>query len=329
MKEFNSGLIQLLHRSPLDFIAGDFSPLKWAERTNEEKGFWLNFIPVYEVQNDFNIDKMNCTTMATDNAIETDKKELDGKEINISDRFVTVLSGNTKWGNYVNYPIEAIMKKGFVLENEYPEEYKNLPTTWDEYYKPITVDLLIKGLKESDNYSFDYEFVDGVNDRDTLYQKLHEAPLKATVRYDSSANPEEILNPIGKHNHDILIVGAKYGSYWIIFDSYAWQRGWPTLKRYAWNYQFGSVMRIKVELKNNNTTMVFKQNYPYLLVEGNEQKLGFILDGRMITDQDWSKIMVQSASRLKRYEPAIPLKLVDWNSVPHINLKGEPLEPSE
>jgi len=324
--KFNTGLKILEHIPPTEFIAGDYSPLVWKARTNEEKGFWLNYIPKYEVQNDFGVDKMNCTTMATDNEIETDLKEKTGIEINISDRFVSKISGNTKDGNYVNYPIEAIMREGFVSEEKYPEEYLNQPPEWDEYYKEIPAELKKEALKVLEKYKFDREFIYPVSDKENLYQRLHESPLKATVRYAADEDPNKILNPIGKTNHDVIIVGAKFGEYWIIFDSYAWQRGMTTLKRYAWNYQFGTVMRIYVELKTNNTHMVFKQNYPYLLVEGSGQKLGFFLDGRLIIDADWSKILVQSASRLKRYEPAIPVKLADWNSVPHVNLKGEPTE---
>jgi len=325
-KNFNTGLMQLENISPADFIAGDYSPLVWKSRVTEAGGFWLPFIPTYEVQNNNEIDKMNCTTMATDNVIETDIKEQENIEINISDRFVAKAAGNTKSGNYVNYPIETIMKVGFVMEDVYPEEYQIKPPTWDEYYKELTPDLFKKALAILDKYDFDREFVYPTNDKDNLYQRLHEAPLKATVCYASDANPETILNPTGKHNHDVAIVGAKYGEYWVIYDSYAWLRGLPTLKRYAWNYQFGTVMRIHVSLKNNNNHMVFKQNYPYLLVEGNEQKLGFFLDGRMIIDQDWSKIIVQSGSRLKNYVVATPVKLADWNSVPHANLKGEKID---
>jgi hypothetical protein len=281
---------------------------------------------VYEVQNDFGVDKMNCTAMATDNAIETDHKERTGIEINISDRFVSKIAGNTKDGNFIHYPIEAIMREGFVSEEEYPEVYKNQPPTWEEYHEEIPNSIKELGKKRLEDYNFNREFIYPANDKDNLYQRLHESPLKVTVRYAADEDPEKILNPIGKTNHDVIIVSAKFGEYWVIFDSYAWQRGWPTLKRYAWNYQFGSVMRIYVELKNNNKHMTFKQNYPYLLVEGGEQKLGFFLDGRMIVDKDWSKIMVQSASRLKKYEPAIPVKLADWNSVPHVNLKGESAE---
>jgi superoxide dismutase len=325
MKEnFNTGLINLKNISPCDFVAGDFSPLVWKSRTTEEKGFWINHIPVYEVQNNFNIDKKDCTAMATDNAIETDVKEQTGEEVNISDRFVAVIAGNTESGNYVHYPIEAIMKKGFVFESEYPEEYKNSPATYKEFIQAIPQNILDKALKTLDKYLFNREFVIN-NDSENLYQRLHESPLKATVRYASSEDPEEILNPSGKHNHDIVIVSAKYGSYWVIYDSYERQRGKGTLKRYAWNYQFGSVMRIKVELKNNNNNMVFKQNYPYLLVEGPEQKFGFYLDGRMVAAElmiEWAVIRENVNSRLKRFQEAIPIKLEDWNSIKHVNLKG-------
>jgi len=322
--KFNTGLVEIKNISPHDFVAGDFSPLVWKARTDEKKGFWLNHIPVYEVQNNFGIDKKNCTTMATNNDIEIDHKEQTGEEINISDRFVSVIAGNTESGNYVHYPIEAIMKKGFVLENEYPEEYKESPATYKEYIQSVPKEINDKALKALDKYSFDREFVTD-NESDNLYQKLHETPLKATVRYASSGDPEETLNPSGKHNHDIVIVGAKHGSYWVIYDSYEWQRGKGTLKRYAWNYQFGSVMRIKVELKNNNNNMVFKQNHPYLLVEGPEQKFGFYLDGRMVAAElmiEWAVIRENVNSRLKRFQEAIPIKLDDWNSIKHVNLKG-------
>ena len=69
--------------------------------------------------------------------------------------------------------------------------------------------------------------------------------------------------------------------------------------------------------------MVFKQNYPYLLVEGNSQYIGFYLDGKLVIDEDWSKIIVQSASRLKDTNRQFPVKLADWNSIPHVNLKGQ------
>lgn len=322
-KQFNSGLILLDNLSPSFYIGGDLSPLVWESITNEEKRFWLNFIPAYEVQNNNGVDKMNCTAMATNNFIETFLKQQTGIEINISDRFVAKAAGNTKYGNYVHYPIEAIKKSGFALEEEYPEEYSIQPPSWVEYYKEIPKDTLTKALPILNIYDFDYEFLSPLLTSEDLYIKLHEAPLKTTVAYASSGNPEDILNPTGKYNHDVIVVDAVYGKYWVIYDSYAWQRGLPTLKRYAWNYKFGTVMRINIKLKNNNNNMIFKQNYPYLLVEGNEQKLGFFLDNQMIIDEDWSKIMVQSASRLKRYEPAIPVKLIDWNSVKHVNLKGE------
>lgn len=321
-KEFNSGLIEKTEISPVDFIAGDYSPLVWTKRVDASCGFWKNFVPVREVQNDNGIDKMNCTTMATDNFIETDIKEKTGIELNVSDRFVAKVSGNSKWGNYVNYPIEAIMRLGFVLEEEYPEEYKINPPSWDEYYKEITSDLFKKALPRLSEYEFDREFILN-KDNENLYERLKESPMKVTVSYASAADPETILNPTSKINHDVLIIGAEYGKYWEIYDSYSWLVGQPTIKRYDWNYQFGTVMRIHIKLKNNNNYMIFKQNYPYLLVEGNSQYIGFYLDGKLVIDEDWSKIIVQSASRLKRYEPAIPVKLADWNSIPHVNLKGE------
>ena len=115
--------------------------------------------------------------MATDNFIETDIKEKTGIELNVSDRFVAKVSGNSKWGNYVNYPIEAIMRLGFVLEEEYPEEYKINPPSWDEYYKEITPTFIKKALPRLNNYEFDREFILN-KDNENLYERLKEASFE-------------------------------------------------------------------------------------------------------------------------------------------------------
>lgn len=317
--DFNTGLIQS-SIPPTAYIAGEFSPIAGHKRANEATGFWKNYLPKPELQNSNGFDEMNCTIRATENCFEVEYKFATGLDIDWSDRFVSKTSGNTKDGNYVHKPAEAIKEFGLVLEPEYPNQAPN----WEEYYKDIPEIIKNKAKDILQTYNFDREFIFPSTDPELLYQKLMENPLGVTVRYASSADPNEILNPTGIQNHMVMIYGAKYGEYWEIFDHYEWQRGKGVTKRYAWNYAFGSALRFFLTKKSNSQYM-FKQNYPYLLVEGNEQILGFYLDGKLVIDSDWSKILVQSASRLKRYEPAIPITLQQFNSIPHTNLKGEPI----
>jgi len=66
-----------------------------------------------------------------------------------------------------------------------------------------------------------------------------------------------------------------------------------------------------------------KENHPYLLVEGKEQKLAVAINGRLVIYDDWSQTRENSASRANKFIPAIPLTLAQWNSVPKVNGKGE------
>jgi len=318
--EFNTGL--KLAPLPLNaFVAGTFSPLIGHRRANEATGFWKNYLPTPEVQNSNNWDEMNCTIRATLNCLEVDYKFQTGTEINWSDRFVSKTSGNTKDGNYVHKPAEAIKEKGNVLETEYPNQAPN----WDVYYQTIPTEVLEKGKTFLKDFTVDREFIFPSQDHELLYQMLMENPLGVTVRYASSANPEDILNPQGTQNHMVMIYGAKKGEYWEIFDHYAWFVGGTVKKRYAWNYPFGSALRFHLT-KKSNLPYMFKENHPYLLVEGNEQKFGFFLDGKMRvadTKADWSVLRENSDSRLGRHEIAKPVTLEQWNSVPHVNMKGE------
>lgn len=315
--EFNTGL-KISTIPPTAFIAGEFSPMFGHRRATEDTGFWKNYLPKAEVQNANGFDEMNCTIRATQNCLEVEYKFATGLDMDWSDRHVSKTSGNTRDGNYVHIPAEAIKEFGMVKEEEYPNQAPN----WEVYYQAIPSNVAIKAKELTNVYDVDREFIFPSTDPELLYQKLLENPLGVTVRYASSEDPNEILNPSGIQNHMVMVYGAKHGEYWEIFDHYEWQRGKGVTKRYAWNYPFGTALRFFLTKKNNSTFM-FKQNYPYLLVEGSEQRLGFYLDGKLVIDEDWSKILVQSASRLKRYEPAIPVKLVDFNSVPHVNLKGE------
>ncbi len=317
-EQFNTGLITLEHIPPNVYIAGEYTPIYSHRRSNEATDFWKNYLPVAEVQNANGFDEMNCTTRATLNCLEIDYKFQTGLNIDWSDRFVSKTSGNTKDGNFVHKPAEAIKEFGILLETEYP----NKASDWNDYYKTLTEQLLNVAKVEFKDYNIDPEFIFPSNDPELLYQALMENPIGVTVRYASSADPNEILNPQGKQNHMVTIFSSKYEKYWEIFDHYEWQRGKGVIKRYDWNYPFGSALRFHLN-KKIPSMYTFKQNYPYLLVEGSEQKLGMFLDGQMVIYDNKIDTLVNSASRLKRYEPPIAVTLSDWNSVTHVNGKGD------
>jgi len=85
-------------------------------------------------------------------------------------------------------------------------------------------DIPPKAILCLDDYEFNREFIYPSDNPENLYNRLSESPIGVTVRYASDANTETILNPSGTQNHNVLIVGAKYKEYWIIYDSYSWQK---------------------------------------------------------------------------------------------------------
>lgn len=270
---------------------------------------WEQWLPVVEYQNLFGFDTMACVTYSFLNCIETLWKFQGNTERNFSDRFLATMSGTTHAGNTFDGVSDGARRCGLVNESEYPHN----ANSWNEYYKVISDEILAIGKKFLKDYEIKAEFVRTYR-LDDILEALKYSPLQVTVKY---ASGDDILNPTGEWNHAVTCYGYKMNEYWKIYDHYT-----QTKKKYAWNYEFGAINKFTLQ-KIKPTFMTVQDNVLYQLVEGLG---GFALglDGRLIID-DVAKILasweVRNNGDTKGMTKAV--RQADFDSVPHINLKGE------
>lgn len=294
--------------SPKDWIFKSYSPLLGG--VLNPSGNWKDWLPVNEYQNNYSFDRMACVTYSFLNCIEILWKFHYGNERNFSDRFLAAASHTTHAGNTLEMVCDTARKDGLLNENEYPDN----ANSWNEYYKLLTDDLFTKAKEFLVEHEITMEWVRTYK-LPEIIEAIKQSPLQVTVAY---ASGEGILSPTGEWNHAVTCYGYKENEYWEIFDHYT-----QTRKKYAWSYEFGAIKKFTLTKKSNHTTMQVVDNTLYQLVEGVG---GFALglDGRLIVD-DVAKIL---ASFLVRNQGKIegkvkPVRQADWDSVPHVNLKGE------
>lgn len=273
---------------------------------------WSPWLPIVEYQNNNGFDRMACVTYSHENTVETIEYFKTGKRPNYSDRYIATLSGTTHQGNSVTKVFDTTREFGLVAEEALPDN----ATNWDEYYDNKKAEALIsQGKKFLDKYDLYREFVPTYK-KDVIFEALNHAPLQVIVKYDSG---DGILNPVGNYNHSVMCFKAEYGKWWGIFDHYQ-----QVIKKYDWNYEFGMILKPTLNLK---TPPMFtpKNNELYMLVEGPEQKLAMGLDGKLVIYKEKVDTLINSSSRSGAWKPAVPLTLAKWNSVKHVDGKGNPV----
>ncbi len=276
-------------------------------------GQWDNYLPVVEFQNNYGYDRFACVSFSLLNCVEVKVLRVLGIERNRSDRFLAKNSGTTHQGNRFSTVFDSLAEDGCTLEAEYPD----VPGGWSEYYKAIPSDVVEKATTFADRWAMYREWV-AVYKKDEIKRALEETPLQVQVQY---ASGDGILNPSSNKGHAVMLYGYVEGEYWKIFDHYVGER-----KKYAWDYEFGAILKPIMILKDNYIPMTFKQNRLYLLVEGKEQKLRMFLDGNLVEFPTWSMTRENSNSRLGKWMPAISTKMIDWQTQSHINSKGESID---
>lgn len=274
---------------------------------------WEQWLPIVEYQNLNGFDTMACVTYSFLNCIETLWKFQGNQERNFSDRYLATMSGTTHAGNTFDGVSDGARRNGLVDESIYPHNARS----FNEYYKVISDEVIALGKSFLKDYEIKAEFVRTYRLNDIL-EALKYSPLQVTVRY---ASGEGILNPTGEWQHAVTCYGYKQGEYWKIYDHYT-----QTKKKYAWSYEFGAINKFTLQKINNNPKpMQVIDNTLYNLIEGHGgQALG--LDGRLVIDEPAKIISTwifrNTVDGVFKGGNALSVRLADWNSVPHIDLKG-------
>ena len=195
--ENNTGVIE--GKRDTDFVAGKAgdSASKIPYEIVLPSGDWRQFVPVGEQQFFPNFDTMACVSYSNNNSAELQLKQSTGLEFNFSDRALSVLSETTKQGNYLYKVADVGRNIGRFLESDYPDD-NPIPTSWDDYNKPLTPDLMKKAFR----FNEAYQWVG--TDKATLQKYLKQAPIQIIVNNGT---------------HAVCLVYVDDSGYWY-YDSY-------------------------------------------------------------------------------------------------------------
>lgn len=249
---------------PEDYVFGAIRAAP--EDVLQEHGQWDDYLPVFEFQYRNQLETSNCVTYGTLNCIEILLAKKYGEKIDHSERYVGVLAGTSPEGNTPNKVSETIRKtSGLILESELP--FDDSVKTWNEYYspKPMESKYLFLGGDWLKKYRFKHEWVftgGSVEEkRKKLLQALRHSPLGVSV-YAWSDNDGVYYKPQGSQdNHWTVLYGYEQGRFWKVFDSYD-----ATLKKLAWDYDFGFAKRFYIEKIETQPTSSLKDRFWKFLV---------------------------------------------------------------
>jgi len=125
------------------FGAGEEKPLNWkAYLPKREEQFWVPF----------------CVTFSRLNCAESKAKKEEVEIVNLSDRYLGVVSGTSKSGNSLNQVSEVFRKEGSVLEEECPFTYEMLSGGWGQWNKIFDLSAVRKDARryKGGNHSWVY-----------------------------------------------------------------------------------------------------------------------------------------------------------------------------
>src|SRR6185436_13700780 len=112
--------------------------------------------PIGEPQSSIE-DTWACSNFSTCHAIESQIKVQTGKIINISERFLAIMSGTVPGqGNYIQRVFATVEKYGWLEDADCPQPQGSWTNA--EYYNfPITPELLAKAKKNTEDWIIDYK----------------------------------------------------------------------------------------------------------------------------------------------------------------------------
>jgi len=267
----NTGLIEtkLEDRDARDLVYDPDATeiLGFAKKTNFPNHDCSMFCSTGELQN-VGRDKMSCVTgghthtienslnyfvsIVKDGTADEEVQEIvkiftyfgiikDGKA-NSSIRHIAKLSGTTERGNSQKAVADAIRKYGLVAEEDWP-----YVSDWDEYYKPVSAEVIEKGKKLAEFIDISYEWVSPLY----FYDAVQYGGI-STNGYSWNGKKNGLFVAVNyAKNHEFEYVGGTASVKHKIFDTYL--EALSFFKELAWDYNFGYGMIFYINLKKKFT----------------------------------------------------------------------------
>ena len=289
---FNYGFIPE-DLKPDDYVLGA-SPL--FKKVLQPDSDWTPYLPSGERQSGRNIETFSCVSQSFNNVLETLFKRKYNININFSDRFLAKASGTTQSGNLQSRVADTARKVGLVLESDYTADIDEVG--WNEYYKPLTPELMAKAKKFLDEWEIGYEAIPPTIL--AMKEGLKYSPLWAAGYawaynngyYVSAGNPNHAFMPFTP-----VVVNR------LIFDSYE-----PFIKKLAADYQLYYPKILTLNRKGETYNIgeivnLIKAGYKYIMrtgVGGHGEIYELSNTGlKYISGQEWNNINVQLSADKK------------------------------
>ncbi|MEK7578562.1 MAG: hypothetical protein AAB456_02490, partial [Patescibacteria group bacterium] len=230
----NTGL--LIGSRPEDYVLGANSPIPLEARNLKRD--WREFRSRPERQNYIEFDATNCTSHTITNLWEstanwmlannlwpedalkfwnTNEYIVNGK-FEISERFLTKMSGNTRQGNYFYKVFDCVRKDGVVPESKW---FYQVGMNWDNFYAEPAEEIKLLGRESLKYFNLLYESIPAINPKyavDLLFKGLEHAPIAIGI---GTCSPwDESVPACGMSpNHAVLLDHIEDKAF-NIFDSY-------------------------------------------------------------------------------------------------------------
>lgn len=143
----------------------------------QPNGDWTKYLPNTEKQ-DIKFETWNCTAFGTTNIKETLLNRIEGKEYNLSDRYIGVMAGTGKGGNTVQKVAETIRKERSCNEKTMPWGGDDV----DEYYSWKGVDKKA-AITEAHEFPYELQHTYLWTWKDNLTQEQKLERLKEGLKY--------------------------------------------------------------------------------------------------------------------------------------------------
>jgi len=229
------------------------SPIEYNIRVFD--GDHTDFLPENEWQRRNNVETMSCVSFSANNIAEIQinwminlrKINVDALEflsendyiangkVNLSDRFLAIMSNTTKNGNYLTKVAQTLRKHGAIPEVDLPF---GKPADWAEYHNPAVIDedMLKLGERFLEYFTIQYEWVVAPGaigstkeaNRQTVHKHLKHVPLQ-----------------FAKDGHASSFFDSTDQIRFMQYDSYD-----PFKKERKWDYDPYYVMKIVVTEKS-------------------------------------------------------------------------------
>jgi len=303
---------------PPEYILGANSPI--VKGKINESANWESYLPSTEKQRFVSpdsrkyVETMGCVSFSYNNAIEILLKFTLGKEYSYSNRFLTKESGTTRRGNWLQKVCETAREKGVCHEEVWPYPYEGCEYTWEDYYADVSNEALYEAWRI--HGKIEHEWVERKDWKDALKY----SPLQVTVWAWELGDDGLYRNSLSMQNHAVVLIGYD-GEKPIIFDTYD-----PFIKKLSPDHKMGIYAK-SFNIKKP-VTMEFKEKVIYKAAVNGAMRVGFVLNGRMVSnvdEQDKFNVIMEAVSRGCEFS-SNGIKTIsqeNWDSISRINLKGD------